>query len=399
MRIVLISNLYPPEIIGGAEKHVAGDAKNLVDKGHDVSVITTSQEGRTNKFIYENVDEIDIYRFKPLNMYSPYEHPESATWKKPIQHTVDLWNPQIYWMLKSQLQDLNPDILHIHNYGGLSKSVFSVAGQMDAPVVHTLHDYGALHIKPDLFIDGEIVEPGLLMKLYQKYNDWIIDRNVDKILAPSEFVINKHESAGMFADTPTERLPLGIESVDTSKTHDIESKNNGCRLLFAGQLTYAKGPDIAIEAVKQLDFKDISLHILGKGPQKDTLEKMANNDNRIKLHGFVPEAELERQYVRADYTVVPSRWYDNSPMVIYESFQRNTPVIGAEIGGIPELIQEGETGFLFTPDVPEELANLIKDQRGNSDKLVSNVEKVDVSIESHTSDLCSMYQKLLKSYT
>ncbi|AEM57269.1 hypothetical protein HISP_08485 [Haloarcula hispanica N601] len=232
------------------------------------------------------------------------------------------------------------------------------------------------------------------MKFYQKYNDWVIGSNIDKVIAPSQFIIDEHHKQGVFTDVPSERIPLGI---DTTELKQYKAKNyDQCntRLLYAGQLTYSKGIDILIDAMKQLDDPDLELHILGKGPDREMLEKRARNDKRVKFHGFVSEEELARQYTIADYTVVPSRWYDNSPMVIYESYARQTPVIGADIGGIPELIEEDETGYCFKPEQANILANVIESHKGDSTRLATNLTDVDVSLETHIDRLVEVYESL-----
>ncbi|RLM40495.1 glycosyltransferase, partial [Haloarcula sp. Atlit-47R] len=127
------------------------------------------------------------------------------------------------------------------------------------------------------------------------------------------------------------------------------------QILYVGQLTYSKGVDVLVEAVADFDSEDIEVHILGKGPQKSKLELMASDLENIHIHGFVPEDELKQMYLEADLTVVPSRWYDNSPMVIYESVAYGTPVIASKFGGIPELIDNGQTGHLFEPENPNQL--------------------------------------------
>lgn len=398
MDVCLISNLYPPAVIGGAEKHAAGDARQLAKGGHDVSVITTSADGYMREITHEQSDSVDVYRFRPMNMYAPYEHQDAPSWKKPVQHIIDLWNPHTYRIISSLLADIDPELIHVHNFGGLSHSTLTAAGNFDAPVVHTLHDYGALHVRANLFVDGDIVEPGFTMKPYQKYNERVIGANVDRILAPSQFIIDMHESAGMFANTPTDRLPLGVESTGDREVPESDDTDDRCRLLYAGQLTRSKGVDVLIEAVKQLEMEDVELNILGKGPQKNALRKKASHDDRIQFHGFVPEKELEQNYTTSDYTIVPSRWYDNSPMVIYESFLRNTPVIGANIGGIPELITEGETGYVFEPEDSSSLADVIRNHQNRSEQLSENVAQVDVSIEHHVNELESIYEALISDH-
>ncbi|WP_226022959.1 glycosyltransferase family 4 protein [Halomicrobium salinisoli] len=395
MHVLIVSNLFPPEVIGGAEKHAKSDAEYLVDRGHKVSVITTGVDGPIHGFSWKEREGVDVYRTKPLNMYSPFEHQDKLGWKKPIQHIIDQWNPQTYTLVRQHINDLDPDIIHVHNYSGLSKSVFSASAVVECPVIHTLHDYNSLHIRPSLFSNGEIITPGRLMGVYQKYNDLLIGSNIDKVIAPSQFIIDKHHEQGVFDGISSECVPLGIETTGIKHYDGGADDQDGTRLLFAGQLTYSKGVDILIDAVKQLDGSDLELHILGKGPYREVLEEQVEGDGRIKFHGFVSEQELARQYTNADYTVVPSRWYDNSPMVIYESYARHTPVIGANIGGIPELIEKGETGFCFEPEQPDDLADVIEDNKNKSDMLAENLADVDVSLDTHVDRLIEVYESLI----
>ncbi|WP_424006923.1 glycosyltransferase family 4 protein [Haloferax denitrificans] len=395
MHVVAISNLFPPEVIGGAEKNVATDMAELAERGHKVSVLTTGVESPTRSFSKTNTDGMSIYRTYPMNMYSPYEHQEEAAWKKPIQHIIDQWNPYSYHLFYEKIEELNPDIIHIHNYSGLSKSVFSAAGMHNAPVVHTLHDYSALHIRPNLFVDGEIIQPGKIMQVYQKYNDEIIGGNVDLILSPTQFVINKHNEEGVFLDTPTKCIPHGIKNRGLNDYGNSSTNNSKSRILYVGQLTQSKGVDLIIDAMKMVDVQNIECHILGKGPERDTLEEKSKEDDRIIFHGFVSEAELNRQYHLADYTIVPSRWLEVFGLVIYESFAQRTPVIAADIGGIPELIQEDKTGYLFEPKNPEDLAQVIHNSLTESDRLAKNVAKKDIGLQSHIDLLTKTYQILL----
>ena len=146
MKICLISNLYPPCILGGAEVVVEKVAKNLAIKGHEVVVITTSYDEEA----VENVNGVKVYRVNPLNVYKMYDHPKKPSFMKPIWHTIDLWNIQVYKTLKSILEDENPDIVHIHNFKGFSLSAFQVVKKLNLPLVFTAHDYSLICMRANL---------------------------------------------------------------------------------------------------------------------------------------------------------------------------------------------------------------------------------------------------------
>jgi glycosyltransferase involved in cell wall biosynthesis len=231
------------------------------------------------------------------------------------------------------------------------------------------------------------------MKIYQIFNKFAIENYIDLIISPSNFVINKHKKYNIYTTTPTRKLPLGI-NLKRFDTTELSSTQNDGRFLYVGRLTKAKGVDILIDAVKNIDDSEIECHILGKGGERESLEKRAGDDERILFHGFVSEEELQNQYALADYTVVPSRWYENSPMVIYESFAKRTPVIGADIGGIPELVTENITGHLFEPNNPNSLAMIMANCKENDNSDYKFTDEI-ITKKEYADRLFDIYNSLI----
>jgi len=399
-QITFVSNLYPPETIGGAERHVQRIAERLADRGYDVAVLTTGKRGSYSRFSFTHSRQagVDVYRFTPLNMYTPIDHQDALWWQKPVQHAVDLWNPHVYRMLGAKLGVLDPDVIHVHNFGGLSNAVFPAAAGPDRAVLHTLHDYSFVHVQAGAFTNGQVDDPGPLMRPYQAFNRRTIEPHLDKVLAPSQFIIDTHRNEGVLAETPCERLPLGINQDSLAETVDKPDPRDFFRILFAGQLTVLKGVDVLVDAVRQIEGQDFRLDVLGKGPERESLERRAAGDDRIEFHGFVPDETLESFYERAHLTVVPSRWYDNSPMVIYESYAHGTPVLGADIGGIPELIDEGETGYTVPPEDAAALAAQLRCARDDIDAETfenARAKGDSLTLATHIESLLDHYRSVL----
>lgn len=394
MKILILSDLYPPETIGGAEKHASSDCERLANRGHDVDVISTGVDAPRSSYKLTEKNGVTVHRFRPLNVHAPYEYQDASTSEKLVKHLLEVWNPHPYRMIKHQVQELNPDVIHIHNYRGFSGSVFNAVAVSEAPVVLTLHDYASLDFRSNLYSDGSVIEPSPVLGPLRRLVDRLVTAHVDQVLSPSQFVIDKHHKHNMFINVPSRCLQHGINICD----NDVmvpENNSDSFRLLYVGRLARTKGVDLLINAVKQIDDPDLECNILGKGPEREYFESLAKDDDRIKFKGFVPESELARQYTMADFTVVPSRWLEPFGLIIYESFAHGTPVIGAKIGGIPELINDGETGFLFTPDDSDDLAATIRAHYNNSDVLTPNVKAKDVSLETHINRLINIYDSLI----
>ena len=395
MKICLISNLYPPNILGGAEVSVKKVSEELVKKGHEVIVVTTPFSEND----VEIINGVKIYQVKPLNLYEIYHHPNQSMLLKPLWHIIDLWNPYDERIIKNILKTENPDVVHIHNFKGLSLSSFAPAKSLKIPLVFTAHDYSLVCMRANLLnSSGEICKnPSALCKIYNQIQKHLAKNKVDLLISPSQFVINKLKSNGLFKDVKSKKIPLGIEPHKEKFEKDYSQTN----ILYVGNLGEHKGVHILLKAFRKIINRNIRLDIVGKGICGEKLKSMSENDNRIKFHDFLEGKELIKMYQLANLTVVPSIWYDNSPMVIYESFSCRTPVIGSKIGGIPELIKDGFNGYLFEAGNVNELQQLLENLIDSPETLKKLEQGTYESVQRYTMDkhikqLETEYQKLAK---
>jgi len=356
MRICMISNLYPPYVLGGAELYVQQIAKKLSAK-HDISIITTAPFGTDNASVsnLEVKGKETIYRFYPLNLYSAYNYALKPTFIKPIWHLFDVWNPHVYIFVKEVLKREMPEVVHVHNFKGMSASVFSAANDLGIPIIHTVHDYDLICPKTTMLTrtNASCVTPHSLCRIYR----WLSKRiALTAVIAPSDFMLKTLSSYGMFPDVPKIMLPLGIEECEPvarvgKGTFDI---------LYVGRLGKHKGVDTLIEAVKGLDLRNARLHIVGQGSDRKRLERVAHDDSRIIIYGFLAPDKLRKLYSIADVAVVPSIYNEPFGLVIPEYFWHGIPVLGSRAGAIPELINDGFNGFLFPPGDVEALKVLLE---------------------------------------
>lgn len=377
MKICFITRFYKPYVRGGAEIYVGEIAEKLVDEGNDVVVITPSPERRA---FVDEVNGVTVYRISPFNIATAYESHERPLYQKIIYHLLDLFNLDSYIKIKRILKKENPDIVHIHNYKGLSTSAFKAVSDSRIPIVFTVHDYSPLCIKTNLLNSkGEICRnQRSICKFYKALQRAFIDTKPDIVTAPSKFVIHELKSRGFFENTKIMLLRNAVKL----KAHKVDKKYDVLKLLYVGAISQHKGVHTLIEASRRVEG-NVQLHIVGEGPIKKELEILAEGDSRIKFHGFLRGEELENMYRMANLTVLPSIWYDNSPMVIYESFSNSTPVLASRIGGIPELVIDGYNGLLFEPGDVEGLSSLIEK--------ISRDPSILAELERGAYDSCKSY--------
>ncbi len=400
MKICQIIYTYPPHETGGADIYAQRIAKELSSKGHEVVVITTQPYNGLSsiKPSSEVDDRIKVHRFYPLNIYSWTNTAGKSLLSKMVWNILDIWNLHAYYVIKNILKKEKPDVVHIHTPTWISLSVFDAISQLKIPFIFTVHEYILLCRRVSLLHgNGKVCDnPRSICKLYQKLSRAIVSSKPDLVLSPSQFVLNMLSSNGFFPKSRSMKLPLGItpSKEKTVKKHDVID------IIYTGALIGHKGVDVLIKAFKNLSYQNVRLHIVGKGEKSNDLKELADNDHRIIFYGFLGGDELTSLQEKANITVMPSIWYENSPMAIYESFKYGTPVIGSEIGGIPELIEEGVNGYLFQPGKFKELADILG-------RLVENpleLEKLEIGafnsskkydMDLHIQNLEKLYNEII----
>lgn len=362
-RIVLVNALFPPVAHGGAENYVLRTAKELKRRGHDVAVVTTKPyDGPGSLRVEESTYEgVETYRFFPPNTSHLSDGTGSNPVSKAVWRGIDLANVPAWRAVKSTLAALDPDVVHTNNLLGISTLAARAASALDCRHVHTLHDYGLVCPKSNLLRDltapdGERIvceERPAPCRIYGKLKRATMG-SPDVVTAPSQHAIDVHERYGFFGDVETRRLFLGVEEVSAEVDPPDERS-----VLYVGKQLEAKGLDTLLDAATLLP--ETTVHICGSGPYADHVEERAGEIDSVRYHGFVSAERLAELRSRVAAAVVPSIWMENSPLAIYESFAAGLPVVGSEVGGIPELVADGERGYLFEPKNANELSGRIND--------------------------------------
>jgi glycosyltransferase involved in cell wall biosynthesis len=189
---------------------------------------------------------------------------------------------------------------------------------------------------------------------------------IDKFIFVSQFSMDKHiEFEPKFT---AKAIKLFNFNPHLNITEPSGSK--GAYFLYYGRLSIEKGLDILVEAAIKAN---ISLKIVGTGPLMEQY-KNSSFDN-ISFLGYKQGKELWDLVTNASFIVVPSVWYENNPLTIVEAYSFGKPVIGSKIGGIPEIIDETKTGYLFEMGNHEELAIILEKAKNISDLKYNEMSK------------------------
>jgi len=365
MKLVLINSWYAPFGKGGSERSVQAVAEALVQRGHQVSVITSAVSSKPET---EVLNGVDIYRLPNVNLYSIATQPDVNIVKRIAWRIVDDVNIVSARRVNALIERLDPDIVQTNCLYGFSPFVAAVRTNQRTKYIHTPRDYYLGCWRASMFRGNERCATPCRSCTILTASRRNGVAHSDAYLFISDFSRSVHDmifEAGRDRPQQVVYNPIAPPAIPASPRAGYLGKQ--LTLGFIGRLSPHKGADLFVETITA----DTSLRgvVAGDGKGEFIAQlKAAADPDRIDFRGFVPPAEL---LARIDALVVPSRWDEPFGRVVIEAMGHGVPVIGAQIGGIPELIQPGVTGELFDPADAGSLDRAIASFRGRDIAVMS----------------------------
>lgn len=403
MKILQINKYFYKK--GGAETVFFNTIDLLTRKGHTVVPFTLKNK---------------------KNLPSPYasyfvdypELSESGLWTKLRNLPSFIYNKEAARKLEELLIAEKPDIAHIHlMFNSMSVSILPVLRKYNIPVVMSVHDY-RLVCPAYTFVDGkghfcERCKNGAYYNcmLYRCSNRNLFNSvmlSLDsyyrgKYIRPMDYM-NRFIFVSQFSRQKHIYINPAFENRSTylyNFTPAVRetSTGKGDYLFFFGRISEEKGIVTLLNAIKQLP--DVQLILAGTGPLLEEMKEKAPIN--AQFVGFKQGEELQALVRNASFVLVPSETYENNPMTIIESYTLGTPVIGSDLGGIPELIEVGKTGFVFTPKSSESLSQTIRQALAISEAEYAAMSEAakqfsadNFSEEAHYFKLMQIYDSVVK---
>jgi len=433
VKILLAVHHFPPRYSAGAELYTFRLARWLLAHGHETEAVCVETLDAERAAGVEA--ERDTYEGVPVWRLHLGLRGAPANWSYA--------NPMVAGWVARHMQANRPDLLHLHSGYLIGAGVLEEAHRLSVPGVVTLHDYWFLCPRFTLLRgDGQVcaeiptdpagcawclrldrrryrlpeqVSRGAAGRLWitlaggagrdaqaarRAYLREALAR-VDLAIAPSRFL------AGMFADCLPQGklriLPLGL---DTDRLAAVPAPPPGdtLRIGYLGQIAPHKGVHVLVRAVRQLpdSGRPIQVRIFGNLAQNPTytrqLQTMIGADPRITLAGPFNSRQLPAVLGELDLTIVPSIWYENSPLAIMEAHAAGRPVITSRLGGMAELVRDGVDGLHFQPGDADDLARQIqrlRDEPGLLERLRAGV-RPPPSIDDAMAELMEAYRLVIE---
>lgn len=380
MRILLVNKFHYRK--GGAETYYLTVGSELERMGHEVAYFSMRHP--------DNLPcEWDKY-FVTQREYNDVKNP----FKAARDGMALIYSPEAKRNFQALCEEFRPDVVHLNNvHRQITLSILDAPylRENKVPVFYTAHDYvtvcpGYLMLDGDGRVCDACLEDG-------RYRHCIVNRcvkgsraksalaameasfnrahksnqRIDRAIAPSRFMRSKLIEGGwpegkvVFLQNFADDAILDRASNAGADATDRENPY----LLFFGRLSVEKGVDTllrAFDAVSPNLPQNMRLVVVGDGPDAAEFKALASSldcASRIEFAGYQTGDALQSYVERASLAISSSRWRENMPYSIVEAFAAGTPVVGANIGGIPELVDEGNTGFICEPGDVQSMADAI----------------------------------------
>lgn len=388
MKILVLTNLYPPHSIGGYELRCRDVTESLIERGHDVSVLTSNHEE-----VIANTDCPTSYPVeRSLRLHGFFGHPWLG-----IRDLVSLeeHNNDI---LRNAIRRCNPDLVHVWNLGGISKSLILTLQSLDIPFVFDVSDHWiARSLKGDVWLDWwNRKQPSVPARIQRGL--WNLDghRRRWQDQAPTNPLQHIDFQRIYFCSQKMRRITADAGysvahgdvihcPVDTSKFHGTPRDTPAAvsKLLYVGRLSPDKGIFTALKAMTSLkENPDIKLNIYGNGDPDyvDSLRRFASRNELPVSFRSATSSAMPDVYRSHDALIFPSEWEEPFALTPLEAMASGIPVIGTMTGGSSELFREGENALTYeagnTSDLVSQVRRLVSDPRLACDLAANGHEEV-----------------------
>lgn len=366
MKVLIVNKFYYPR--GGDCIYSLNLEKMLTANGFEVAFFSMEYP--------ENIDSKYSTYFAPQVDFSGGVSAKIAA----VKRTLGMGD--IVCRFKKILEDFRPDIVHLNNiHSYISPGVGEMAKKAGCRVLWTLHDYkllcpaysclrngkpcelcfnDKLQVLKTRCMKGSLAASAVAYLEAKKWNKKRLEKFTDAFICPSNFMKTKMLQGGFSED----KLKVVCNFIDPVKLTQLESLDCTSKedyYVYVGRLSPEKGAETLLKAASTLPFK---LKIAGGGPLKEELQAKYASEN-IEFLGHLDAISVANLISHAKFAVIPSEWYENNPLSVIETLCAGTPVIGAEIGGIPELVTD-KVGLTYQPGNVEGLTSCINEMMNRS---------------------------------
>lgn len=412
MKILYTTHQFLPDYSAGTETLTYSTAKEMSRRGHEVCVFTGYPVKRTG----ETPHRFDRYEYDGISVDRFFHSNTSSI--RPVNPMEAEYNNLLYAdFFRGRIEEIKPDLVHFYHLQRLSASPIDVCRDMGIPTVYTATDFWLVCPTNQLLLPdyapclgpdpvtvncvrhlaaisrGEKIRslldrlPDRLMAILIRWIRhtafwsgkslfplvralaarpvYMAERmnRIGRVLVATRFMAEALHRHGLERKR-IHHIPFGIDHTPITRV-SAKGTQQHLRIGFIGTLSYHKGAHVLLEALRSLP-PEMALKVkiygqLDQFPQyATTLQSMAGDDHRIAFCGPFPTADIGVIFLDLDVLVIPSLWYENSPLILSYAQAAKVPVVATASEGMKEAIADGENGLLFRKGDAQGLADMIR---------------------------------------
>lgn len=417
MRIAFVVHKFPPESLGGTEIYTH-DLAEALGRRHQVWVFyPLESEGQGDDILHR--DGLHLWRVR-VDPRRWERHPLAVFFSTFRSREIEAGFGRF-------LEQVCPELVHFQHVQGVSAALIPMARSRGLPTLMTLHDYWYFCANSQLLrpggetcmgprwglncVDCAAVRANLaflkalrsLVAPLFMYRNAVLRRvlkNIQLFLAPSHFLMQRYLAWGL----PVERLRYLENGINLTRIQSLPwqfSPDGKVRFTYLGALAWQKGVHVLIEAFNALRKEVAELHIFGDPrvfpDYAARLKRLARHPG-IRFRGPLEPHRVGEALAGSNVVVVPSLWFENSPLVIQEAFAAGAPVIASGQGALVEKVRDGVDGLLFRPGDAADLRAKIEQLMAEPSLLETlrrNILPVK-TMKEHAQELEAIYSGLVK---
>jgi glycosyltransferase involved in cell wall biosynthesis len=425
LKVLLIAHNHPSAYPGGAEEHALELYREMRDS-HDVEPVLLARVGAplADQFVPHAGTPFGLLD-SDTHQLAVYTDDSDFDWLNLTLREKRILTGDLHDFLLAQ----RPDVIHVHHVAYLGVDLFRLAKNAlpDVPIVFTLHDYFPICHRGGVMVrtrDDELCTHASPRRCNECFPDIspadffmrkrFIESHlslVDLFVAPSRFLLERYVEWGI----PREKIVYSEHGRSPAAPVEAASRRAARNQLgFFGQLNPWKGITVLLKAMKSLAdeaaeggpeaIRDTHLWVHGTkveghfdGFDQELDELIEATEGNVTLGGRYSRKDLPELIANVDWIVVPSIWWENSPLVVQEAFQHGKPVICSGIGALAEKVTDGVNGLHFQVGSAESLASTLRRAVRSRDlwsRLRAGIPEVR-SVEDQAVDLIDVYRRLL----
>jgi glycosyltransferase involved in cell wall biosynthesis len=348
MKVLIVSNLFAPRVIGGAEVAAHAWACWLAGRGHEVRVLTTASPEHPEG-VRTTTDGLVVERRYFGHIYGLGQPTQPPAHKRVVWHWQDHFGGEAGRRCAAAIAAFQPDVVNCHDLQGLGYAVLREIAASGLPCVQTLHDFGFLCLNMAMFRQGaECVRQHLVCRVSTavKRAGFAGIRRLS-FWSPSRALLERYRPH-LPPHLEAAALPLPLYFAEPTVPRRPSAPP--LKLLYVGQVTEIKGVEFILRVLAELAREHpFHFRVVGGGAELDRLRTLYRDASWVEFTGRVPPERVGDYMQESDLLLTPSLWFENAPLVIYQAIHLGLPVLASRTGGLPELVADEINGALIAP--------------------------------------------------